>query len=263
MAARLSRPRSGAVAVAILAGVLLSGCEVLPQLGPSLPPEASSAAPVPSTGPATTAVAGATPTAASSAANTSVGVPDATLRRWESSVVRVRSITCNGVAVGSGFVVDAHTIVTNRHVVKGETSVQVDTADGGVVAVKDVRQAKDTDLAVIHTDTPLPAPLPMGKDLFVGVRVAAIGYPLGDQVVTTEGVVEGWYADTELGAGVAFQTSAHVDHGNSGGPVLDSLGTVRGVVYAKSSDGESSGIGVTILQSLLKDPEGFLGAPHC
>ncbi len=257
---------------AIVAGVLTTAaCGVLPPMGPAVPPEAAgstlgvpdparsateSPGPTPSPTPTTTSLFGDTYAA--------LDADSTTIERWEASVLRIRSVTCTGVYTGSGFVVDPHTVVTNQHVVNGASLIQVDTVDGREITVKDVSQASDIDLAVIHTDATLPVPLPLAPDnAAVGQHVAAIGYPLGGPVFTSTGTVEGWFVDTQLKGGLAMRSSTTVDHGNSGGPILNRHGAVVAVVYAKSGDGTAGSIGVSVLNAHLANANGFATPVSC
>lgn len=95
---------------------------------------------------------------------------------------------------GSGFVwdTDGH-IVTNYHVVEGAASVQVTFSDGTMSLAEVVGQDEDSDLAVIKIDPTGYAlvPVRLGDigDLYVGMRVAAIGNPFGLQGTLTSGIV--------------------------------------------------------------------------
>lgn len=275
MADRRGLARARVAALVVSATALAGGCGVLPELGPSTPTDAYATSPLaspaspPPVGPssgstASTSTGTATATSDLAAQYAQIDIDAATMRRWESSVLRIRSVTCSGVYTGSGFVVDAHTIVTNRHVVKGETTIQVDTVDGKQISVTDVRQASDIDLAVIHSDDTLPTPLPLARtDVKGGQNILAIGYPLGGPIATTRGRVLGWYADTELDGGLALRATAAIDHGNSGGPALDQQGNVVGVIYAKTDSGNAGAIAVTVLDDHLASPTGFVTPPSC
>lgn len=271
MGDRRAGARAGLALTVCGVAALAGGCGVLPELGPATPTDAYV---TPGTG--GNAVAGgpsatASDTSAATGSATTTGseyaevpIDAATQRRWETSVLRIRSVTCSGVYTGSGFVVDAHTIVTNRHVVRGETTIQVDTVDGKEIAVTDVREASDIDLAVVHTDDALPAPLPLSKtDIKSGQHILAVGYPLGGPIATTRGRVLGWVNDTNLQGGLAMRASTPVEHGNSGGPALDQQGNVVGVIYSKTDNGDAGAIAVTILNEHLASPAGFVTPPSC
>ena len=77
-------------------------------------------------------------------------------RRASAVTVRVRNLTCEGVATGSGFVVDGGTLVTNRHVVAGAERLEVDTADGRSLDVTAAEVGVLGDVAFVGVDGALP-----------------------------------------------------------------------------------------------------------
>ena len=157
---------------------------------------------------------------------------------------------------GSGFVwdEDGH-IVTNFHVIRGSSGVQVTLADQSSWDARLVGLAPEKDLAVLRIEAPkgLLRPLPIGSssDLQVGQQVFAIGNPFGlDQTLTT-GVISALGREIEAQDGRpirgAIQTDAAINPGNSGGPLLDSGGRLIGVNTAiVSPSGAYAGIGFAI-----------------
>jgi S1-C subfamily serine protease len=164
---------------------------------------------------------------------------DAETRRVEKLTLRIRNISCAEALVGSGFAVDAHTLITNRHVISGAAALQADTWDGQTVDL-DVSQASTgvlVDIGVIHVAQALPVVATPGPQPPVGARVTAVGYPLGGALTITHGRVLGYLDGNKLPGGIAFdgqvmEVSAPVKHGNSGGPLLDAQGRLVGVVFA-------------------------------
>ncbi|MFO0867302.1 MAG: trypsin-like peptidase domain-containing protein, partial [Gemmataceae bacterium] len=183
------------------------------------------------------------------------------------SVVHIRSIQSrtdpfgfqmNKVEAGSGtgFVWDEKgRIVTNFHVVKGATELQVTLADHSTWRAVQINYDESKDLAVVWTDAPKERlkPLPVGESakLLVGQKVFAIGNPFGlDQTLTT-GIISarGREIDSAVGQTIknVIQTDAAINPGNSGGPLLDSAGRLIGVNTAIiSPSGSSAGIGFAI-----------------
>ena len=161
-----------------------------------------------------------------------------------------------GGATGSGFVIDKEGhIVTNQHVVDGAESVTVRFSDGTETAAKVVGTDPSTDIAVLDVDrasaelTPLSF-APEGS-LEVGEPVIAIGSPFGLEGTLTAGVISALGREIQSPNGFtienAVQTDAALNHGNSGGPVLDSSGRVVGVAaQIRSESGGSDGIGYAI-----------------
>jgi putative serine protease PepD len=159
-------------------------------------------------------------------------------------------------AQGSGFVYDdqGH-IVTNQHVADGAQSVSVTFSNGKSYDATVVGTDSSTDLAVLKVDAPasLLQPLELGNssDLEVGDGVIAIGSPFGlDQTVTT-GIVSALHrqitAPNNFAIDDAIQTDAAINHGNSGGPLLDLTGKVVGVTsQIESESGGNDGIGFAV-----------------
>jgi putative serine protease PepD len=159
-------------------------------------------------------------------------------------------------AQGSGFVIDEEGhIVTNAHVVDGASAISVRFADGTTADATVVGQDDSTDLAVIKVDVPAstlhPLTLADSSGVQVGDAVVAIGSPFGFEGTLTAGVVSalGRTIDAPNGYAItnAIQTDAAINHGNSGGPLLDSTGRVIGVTAQIVSDSDGNvGLGFAI-----------------
>jgi S1-C subfamily serine protease len=141
-------------------------------------------------------------------------------------------------ALGSGFVVDEHgDILTNDHVVQQATQIRVGFSDGVTYPAKIVGTDPASDLAVIRVKAPTSALRPLGFDdasaIQVGDPVYAIGNPFGLDRTMTAGIVSATGRDIRSPNGLtipdAIQTDAPINHGNSGGPLLDRFGRVIGV----------------------------------
>jgi 2-alkenal reductase len=163
-------------------------------------------------------------------------------------------------ALGSGviFDTDGH-ILTNNHVVaNGKDFTVVFAHAKGSVKARVVGQDPLTDLAVLKVDDPVPAFAQFGssKDLQQGQQVLAIGSALGDfKNTVTEGVVSAVHRNVP-NAGPnndmvdMIQTDAAINHGNSGGPLINLAGEVIGINTAIAADPSSGsaaqGIGFAI-----------------
>jgi putative serine protease PepD len=165
-------------------------------------------------------------------------------------------------AQGSGFVYDdqGH-IVTNQHVVDGATSVSVKLWNGKSYKASVVGSDLSTDIAVIKIDAPAAvlAPLALADSsaLEVGDGVVAIGSPFGLEQTVTTGIVSALHrqitAPNNFAIDDAIQTDAAINHGNSGGPLLDMSGKVIGVNSQIESDsGGNDGIGFAVPSSTVK-----------
>ncbi len=161
-------------------------------------------------------------------------------------------------ALGSGFIVDSQGhVVTNNHVVKNATDIQVTLADGRKMPAKVVGVDPKTDLAVlqVRSDKPLPH-LALGDSnaARVGDWVVAVGNPFGLGGTVTAGILSA--RGRQIGEGPYddfLQIDAPINRGNSGGPLFAQDGTVIGVNTAiYSPSGGSVGIGFAIPSSIVK-----------
>jgi putative serine protease PepD len=159
-------------------------------------------------------------------------------------------------AQGSGFVYDsAGHIVTNEHVVDGAQSVSVKFWNGKSYDATVVGTDASTDLAVLDVDAPASIlfPLSLGEsnDVQVGDTVVAIGSPFGLEQTVTAGIVSALHrqmtSPNNFTIDDSIQTDAAINHGNSGGPLIDSSGRVVGVNAQIASDsGGNEGVGFAI-----------------
>ncbi len=174
----------------------------------------------------------------------------------EPSIVKVSTTTLQGIGVGTGFVVDpAGYIITNNHVIAGAsarngngTGITVTTSDGAQFDAKVVGTDPRSDLALLKIDATNLKALTLGnlENVVVGQDVLAIGYALdlqGSDTVT-RGIVSAKDRSIDENQPVlgAIQTDAAINHGNSGGPLLDFTGTVIGVNTAIAPDATTGGI---------------------
>jgi S1-C subfamily serine protease len=165
-------------------------------------------------------------------------------------------------AQGSGFVYSRDSIVvTNHHVVDGSTTFSVRFWDGSTHTATLVGSDPSTDLAVLEVDAPesLLVPLTLGNSssLQVGDQVAAIGSPFGLEGTLTTGVVSALHrqmtAPNNFTITDSIQTDAAINHGNSGGPLLDARGRVIGVnAQIESDSGGNDGIGFAIPSNTVR-----------
>jgi putative serine protease PepD len=171
-------------------------------------------------------------------------------------------------AQGSGFVYDTSGhVITNAHVVDGAQSVKVRFANGRTYSATVAGVDASTDLAVLKVDAPSTAlhPLALGDSaqLAVGDVVVAIGSPFGLENSVTAGIVSALGRSMQAPNGYtingAIQTDAAINHGNSGGPLLDLAGKVVGVnAQIESESGGNDGVGFAIPASTVKSIVGQL-----
>jgi len=167
-----------------------------------------------------------------------------------------------GQGQGSGFVYDGDGhIVTNQHVVEGATSVSVKFWNGKTYDAQVVGTDPSTDLAVLKVNAPASElfPLSLGDSskLAVGDAVVAIGSPFGLEGTVTSGIVSALHREmtspNHFAIDNSIQTDAAINHGNSGGPLLDSQGKVVGVTaQIESNSGGNEGVGFAIPSNTVK-----------
>jgi len=191
--------------------------------------------------------------------------------RASSGVVQITSTSGNiggasqQQALGSGFVIDkAGRIVTNYHVIQGADEIRVSFSNRDTVEAQLVGSDPSTDLAVLQVDTSASAltPLSLGDSdkVEVGDPVVAIGNPFGLDRTATSGIVSALQrlitAPNSFTIDHVIQTDAPINHGNSGGPLLNSRGQVIGVNTQIETGGVASGnvgIGFSVPSNTVKD----------
>jgi putative serine protease PepD len=167
-----------------------------------------------------------------------------------------------GIAQGTGFIYDTKgDIVTNDHVISGSSSVSVKLSDGSTYKATVVGSDPSTDLAVLHIDAPssklAPLVLADSSNVSIGDGVVAIGNPFGLDGSVTSGIVSALnreiVAPDNTPIEGAIQTDAAINHGNSGGPLLDLQGNVIGITSQIQSDsGGNNGVGFAVPSNMVR-----------
>jgi S1-C subfamily serine protease len=165
-------------------------------------------------------------------------------------------------AQGSGFVYDTSGhVITNDHVVAGASSIDVAFADGSSYKATVVGSDPSTDVAVLHVDAPAselhPIALASSSSVAVGDGVVAIGAPFGLVETVTSGIVSALgreiQAPNDATITDTIQTDAAINHGNSGGPLLNLQGRVIGITSQIESDsGGNDGVGFAVASNTVK-----------
>lgn len=159
---------------------------------------------------------------------------------------------------GSGFFIsDQGYVLTNNHVVDGTKEVKVVLSDGSEESAQIIGTDRYSDIAILKVDGTVPAAAKLGNSdlLQPGETVIAIGSPLGDfKNTVTVGVVSATGRSIDSGQGYQIegliQTDAAINHGNSGGPLVNLAGEVVGIntlIVRNSGSGDvAEGLGFAI-----------------
>jgi S1-C subfamily serine protease len=201
--------------------------------------------------PAVGTMAGAAPGQAM-AVNAAASPLEDVIGRALPAVVRVEA----SGGFGSGFFVTPDTIVTNVHVVGGNTSVTIRRPDGATTPARVDTTAAEFDIAILRISNadPNQPTLAMGSGMQAraGQEVIALGTPLGLQNTVTRGIVS---AVRAVNGVTLVQTDAAINPGNSGGPLVDRSGSVIAIatmgMRSAVAQGLSFGVAIEHAQALL------------
>jgi serine protease Do len=172
--------------------------------------------------------------------------------------------------VGSGFIIDVSGIVmTNSHVALGRQALSVTLDDGTALPARLIAADPIFDIAMIQIPAPTSGKLPAmtlgdSSTARTGDEVLAIGNPLGLSQTMTHGIVSAvnrilpvtFSSQTEP----MIQVDSPINHGNSGGPLLNRCGEVIGMTTAVVAN--SQGIGLAIPVNLIKQVLPALARDH-
>ena len=169
-----------------------------------------------------------------------------------------------GQALGSGVVFDSHgDVVTNAHVLDGNSSCTVTLAGGGNHSARVLGKSVPNDLAVVRLagGTAPPATFADSSKVQVGELVLAMGNPLGLRSSVTQGIVSSLNRNIQESRTVdlmsLIQTSAEINPGNSGGALVDTSGHVIGIptltaIDPEFGDMQAPGIGFAIPSNTVR-----------
>lgn len=173
----------------------------------------------------------------------------------QDSILKVRgtATACARMLEGSSFVIAPERVITNAHVIAGTESVAVETADGLLDAeVISYDSASDVALlAVPDLDAPV---LPLSpEEAPTGLDVLVLGYPLDGPYDASPGRVRDQiqlrgpdiYGSSTVVRDV-YTVRAEIRSGNSGGPLVDATGQVRGLVFGAAVDDGETGFALTV-----------------
>ncbi|WDI40557.1 trypsin-like peptidase domain-containing protein [Bremerella sp. P1] len=162
------------------------------------------------------------------------------------------------IGTGTGFLVttEGH-LITNAHVVEGAEKIEVRVGNRFVAATP-VDVDWDHDLALLAFDQPphaVPLQLAHSEQVQVAEDLSVIGFPLSDvlgesSATFTRGIVSRVFQeDTRQ----ILQTDAAINHGNSGGPILNDRGAVIAVATSKLTGSAVSNVGLGVSVAHVRD----------
>jgi S1-C subfamily serine protease len=198
---------------------------------------------------------------------------DPEVRAASGSVLRVLGTACGLGVEGSGWVAAPGLVVTNAHVVAGETDTTVTPAgsDSSLDATP-VHYDPTNDLALLRVSGLSDPPLSFAPDVRSGTPGAVIGYPENGPLTITParvGATGPVITQDSYGRGpVTRQLTAlrgEVHSGNSGGPLVNGNGRVMGTVFAATTQGKAGGYAVPngVVASALSDSSGTVSTGPC
>lgn len=166
-------------------------------------------------------------------------------------------------ALGSGFIISPDgVIVTNNHVIDKASKITVTLDDGKQYKAKLLGADPRTDLAVLKIDAKNLPTLQWGDSdtAEVGDKVIAIGNPFGVGTTVTAGIISARGRDLHNGPYDDFlQVDAAINHGNSGGALINTSGQVIGITAAIYSPNDGSvGVGFAIPSDMARKIVGEL-----
>jgi S1-C subfamily serine protease len=198
---------------------------------------------------------------------------DSQVRAASRSVVRVLGTACGLGVEGSGWVAAPGVVVTNAHVVAGETDTTVTPPDtGSAVDATAVHYDPTNDLAILRVGGLDEPPLSLAPEMPVATPGAVIGYPENGPLTITParvGATGPVITQDSYGNGpVTRELTAlrgEVHSGNSGGPLVDGDGEVMGTVFAATTEGKPGGYAVpnSVVADALGDTSGAVSTGPC
>ena len=172
--------------------------------------------------------------------------------RWPFSAEETQRPRVSGM--GTGVIIDHRGfILTNHHVVDKVQGIEVQLADGSVLAARVIQQDPNLDIAVIKVDATRLLPtvrIGTSADLMVGETVITIGNAFGYENTTSVGIVSALGRNVTLSDDQVYrnliQTDACINPGNSGGPLINIEGDLIGINVAVRAGAQGIGFALPI-----------------
>jgi S1-C subfamily serine protease len=208
-----------------------------------------------------------------------VGPPDSKIAHdpdvvaSKASVVKVLGTACGLGVEGSGWIAAPGLVVTNAHVVAGESDTTVTPPNSGAeLDVTPVHYDPTNDLALLRVNGLSAAPLSFAPQVRSGTGGAVLGYPDNGPLTVTPARVGGTgpvVTQDAYGHGPITREltglRGEVRSGDSGGPLVDANGHVMGTVFAATTSGKPGGYAVPdgIVRQALADSSGEVSTGPC
>lgn len=171
----------------------------------------------------------------------------------QASIVKLEGTGCGGIVEGSGFIAAPGEVATNAHVVAGVSAPKVIDNNGTVHNTRVIWFDPNVDLAVLKVSGLSGKALTINdSEASANTPGVVLGYPGGGDFNAQPAAVIDHF--TALGRNIygqgatsrdVYSLKAHIIPGNSGGPILDSNGTVLGIVFATSTTYNDVGYALT------------------
>ncbi len=163
------------------------------------------------------------------------------------SSVQINTASAAGSVIGSGFYIAENRIVTNYHVIKGATSIQIQRLSGETYSADSILgYSEELDIAVLGVSVK-GKPLPVNThNVTVGETVYTIGSSQGLTGTFTNGIVSN--ASRSFDNVDYIQINAAITNGNSGGPLVNEYGEVIGINTMQYIDGQNLNFAINIKQ---------------
>jgi S1-C subfamily serine protease len=212
-----------------------------------------------------------------SVADRSLGRPDPALPREPgpraalASVVRVQGTACGLGIQGSGWVVQRGIVVTNAHVIAGEHDIAVQPPGSGTYSAVPVAVDASNDVAVLRVQDLPSRRLRIAPHDPSGGTVAMIGYPQNGALTSVPGragqpvtaLAPGAYGGS-VRPRVVVPLRGRLEHGDSGGPVVDHRGRVVAMMFAADREGNGGfGVPIDAIQSAVRSAHGRVSPGPC
>lgn len=198
---------------------------------------------------------------------------DPDVRAAGNSVVRVLGTACGLGVEGSGWIAAPDLVVTNAHVVAGESDTTVTPAGSTTqLDATPVHYDPENDLSLLRVNGLGGTPLSLAPNVQPGTAGAVLGYPENGPFTIAParvGITGPVVTQDSYGRGpITRELTAlrgEVRSGNSGGPLVDGAGQVLGTVFAATTQGKPGGYAVPndMVAKALSDSSGQVSTGAC